>query len=632
MLAKERRDAQTSAAAIAQSVAGQVQADLISSVLAITRMAHRLEGAAELRQTEWEADADNYLRDIPGMAAVARLDGASVVRWALPRLNSWKYVGRVLNQDPTRRRILEETQDANDTRVSPALELLGGGPGILVSSPIRRPDESTGFLVAAFQMQGLWKSFLVGPSARGYRIEALEGERRVFESRPPDARNREPVGQAIARLPGIVWTIRAQPPPDNSILGGHSMAFGILFGGLIVSLLLTLSIAFAQAASRRARESELVKGQLESEIRERQTYEEVISENEERFRLAFGGAPIGMALVTREGRWLRVNDSLCRMLGHTPGELLATDFQTLTHPDDLNADLGQLTQVLAGEIESYSMDKRYFHKSGHIVYALLHVSFVKDKPRRPGYFVSQIMDISQRVEMDRVKREFISTVSHELRTPLTSIAGSLGLVAGGVAGELPTAAAQLIAIAERNSARLVKLIDDILYIDKAAAGKLRFELQPQPLAPIVRQAIEANHEYAAGFGVQLELAPVGTDAIVRVDRDRLIQVLTNLISNAAKFSPRGATVSLAIEARRGKVQVSVEDRGHGIPEAFRSRIFQQFAQADSPDHSNKGGTGLGLSIAKVFMERLGGSIDYETVEGAGSTFRICLPTEGLTSD
>lgn len=632
VLAKERRDARTSADAIAESVAGQIQGELNASVLAITHMAHRMENATELRQVEWEADAQNYLRDLPGLTGLARLDNGSVVRWVMPRF-AQKYVGRPYDEDPIRRRILERTRDANQTLVSPALELLIGGAGIIVTSPVRRADESSGFLVGAFHMHDIWKSVLASAGVKGYRIVVLEGERPVYESAPGSAQYHEPVGRAFARLPGLVWTIRAQPPAEYSVPDGYSLVLAILFGGSTVSVLLTLSMVLAQAARHRAGESELVKRQLESEIRERRKYEEVISENEERFRLAFGGAPIGMALVTREGRWLRVNDSLCRMLGYSPAELLATDFQSLTHPDDLNADLQQLAQVLSGEIGSYSMDKRYFHKQGHIVYASLHVAFVKDKPGTPGYFVSQIMDISQRIEMDRVKREFISTVSHELRTPLTSIAGSLELVAGGIAGELPPGGRQLVEIAERNSRRLVRLIDDILYIDKAAAGKLRFELQLQPLVPIVRQAIEANLEYAAGFGVQLELKPVLRDAVVRVDRDRLIQVLTNLISNGAKFSAPGSQVILRVELRLepeglpGRAFVFVQDRGSGIPEAFRSRIFQQFAQADSQEVRNKGGTGLGLSIAKVFIERLGGSIGYDTAEGHGSTFYISLPIE-----
>jgi PAS domain S-box-containing protein len=411
---------------------------------------------------------------------------------------------------------------------------------------------------------------------------------------------------------------------------GVAVSVAIAFSGLLVSILLPLNIAFAQAGNRRARESDSVKQQLEAQIHERQRSEEVTRENEERFRLAFGNAPIGMALVTRAGRWLRVNASLCRMLGYSEAELLATDFQTLTHPEDLYADLPRVVQVMAGRIDSYSIDKRYFHKSGRIVNVSSHVSYVKEQPGRPGYFVLQIMDISQRVEMDRLQSEFISIVSHELRTPLTSIAGSLGLVSGGVAGELPPKATQLVEIAARNSARLVRLIDDILYIEKAAAGKLEFDLETQPLEPIVAQAIEANREYAHRFGVRLLIAQSCRWVWVRVDRDRLIQVLTNLISNAAKFSPAGAVVSVGTQEQGPQVRVWVKDAGPGIPESFRKRIFQPFAQAEGPEVRNKGGTGLGLSIAKAFMERLGGTLDYETIQGQGSTFFICLPIQRLT--
>ncbi|MFL6606327.1 MAG: ATP-binding protein [Steroidobacteraceae bacterium] len=429
----------------------------------------------------------------------------------------------------------------------------------------------------------------------------------------------------LATTIALLLAERARPP------GGAPLSVAIAIAGLLVSILLPLNIAFAQAGNRRARESDSVKQQLEAQIRERQRSEEVTRENEERFRLAFGNAAIGMALLSSAGRWLHVNASLCRVLGYSEAELLATDFQTLTHPEDLCPDLPPMQQVLAGSIDSHSTDKRFIHKSGRIVNASLHISYVKEQPGRPGCFVAQIMDISERVEMDRLQSEFISILSHELRTPLTSIAGSLGLVSGGVAGELPPKATQLVGIAARNSARLVRLIDDILYIEKAAAGKLEFDLELQPLAPIVAQAIEANREYAHRFGARLVLAQSCPGVWVRVDRDRLIQVLTNLISNAAKSSPANAVVSVGTQEQGPQVRVWVKDDGPGIPESFRKRIFQPFAQAEGPEVRNKGGTGLGLSIAKAFMERLGGTVDYETIEGQGSTFFICLPIERLTS-
>lgn len=175
-----------------------------------------------------------------------------------------------------------------------------------------------------------------------------------------------------------------------------------------------------------------------------------------------------------------------------------------------------------------------------------------------------------------------------MRTPLTSIAGSLGLVSGGVAGELPPKATQLVEIAARNCARLVRLIDDILDTEKAAAGKLEFDLESQPLEPIVAQAIEANREYAHRFGVRLLIAQSCPGVWVRVDRDRLIQVLTNLISNAAKFSPAGAVVSVGTQEQGPQVRVWVKDAGAGIPESFRDRIFQPFAQRYLPRQCFRG--------------------------------------------
>ena len=190
-------------------------------------------------------------------------------------------------------------------------------------------------------------------------------------------------------------------------------------------------------------------------------------------------------------------------------------------------------------------------------------------------------DISARLEVERLKSGFVSTVSHELRTPLTSISGSLGLLAGGVAGAMPAKAARLVDIARLNCERLVRLINDILDLEKAESGKLEFRLEAQRLKPIVEHAIDLNRGYAQTFGATIELRPGGDDPSVLVDRDRLIQVITNLLSNAAKFSPRGGTIHLDIRAGTDSVRILVRDEGPGISEEFRKRIFQKFAQADS---------------------------------------------------
>lgn len=234
-------------------------------------------------------------------------------------------------------------------------------------------------------------------------------------------------------------------------------------------------------------------------------------------------------------------------------------------------------------------------------------------------------DVTERRAVERMKNEFVAVVSHELRTPLTSIRGSLGLLAGGVAGELPPRAAAMIDIALKNSERLVRLINDILDIEKIESGKMVFRMQPVVLDDLVRQTIEANRGFGQQYNVTIELAATLPNVQVYVDPDRMMQVFTNLISNAIKFSPPGDKVEVAIGREpNGRVRVTVTDHGPGIPPEFRERIFQKFAQADSSNTRQQGGTGLGLSISRAIVERHGGQIGFVTATNLGTTFYVDL--------
>jgi signal transduction histidine kinase len=230
-----------------------------------------------------------------------------------------------------------------------------------------------------------------------------------------------------------------------------------------------------------------------------------------------------------------------------------------------------------------------------------------------------------------MKSEFVSTVSHELRTPLTAISASLSLLADGMAGELPPDAMGLVGIANASSERLVRLIGDVLDIQKMEAGQLDYQRLVQPVAAIAEGAVAAMDSFAAQAGVRLAFeAGEGTDRMrAEVDRDRLTQVLTNLLSNAVKFSEAGGEVLTRLESHGEALRIAVIDHGAGIPEAFRGRVFQRFAQADSADSRRKGGTGLGLSICRTIVEEHGGRIWFESSEGRGTAFFIELPA--LTS-
>ena len=223
-----------------------------------------------------------------------------------------------------------------------------------------------------------------------------------------------------------------------------------------------------------------------------------------------------------------------------------------------------------------------------------------------------------------MKNEFISTVSHELRTPLTSIRGALGLVANGITGEISAKAKELIDIASNNSIRLINLINDILDIEKIEAGKMEFNIELCNLIPVLEQAVEANSDFARQYSIDVEFECSMPEVKVKVDKSRTIQVLTNLFSNAVKFSRPNSQVKIAVLKQENKVRVLVTNYAYKIPEEFHDRIFQKFAQADSSNTRQKGGTGLGLNISKAIIERMGGQIDFSSNDKE-TTFYFDLP-------
>jgi len=241
------------------------------------------------------------------------------------------------------------------------------------------------------------------------------------------------------------------------------------------------------------------------------------------------------------------------------------------------------------------------------------------------YAGAQLGRLAERERIERLKAEFVSTVSHELRTPLTSIAGALELVHAGVTGRLPPAAGEMVRIAHDNSQRLIRLVNDILDVEKIESGRMALTLSPQPLAPLIARAVAETAAFAQALAVRFEFDATLPNASALVDADRFIQVLTNLLSNAAKFAPAGTAVRVTLAAGEGRLRISVADRGPGIPAAFRHRIFEKFAQADGADNKQCAGTGLGLAIVKKIVDLLGGAVGFESSAEHGTVFHVELP-------
>lgn len=395
-----------------------------------------------------------------------------------------------------------------------------------------------------------------------------------------------------------------------------------------------------QWSSIRSRPRRLADGRtvwdgVEVDITDLKRTEAALRASEQLFRSAFDDAPIGISLISPTGQFVKVNAYYCRLLGYSEAELLNLCFQEITDPADREADQEGLRQLLAGEIQSFQMQKRFITKQGTTVPVYLNSALVRDQNGQPLYSVGHIQDIRDRLKVERMKDEFISVVSHELRTPLTSIRGALGILETGVFDQRPEQAQHMLKIAINNSDRLVRLVDDILSLERLVSGKVTLVMEPCQVAELMQQAIDSVQALADQAGIVLSMQPLETE--LRAAPDAIIQTLTNLLSNAIKFSMPGGTVWLVAEPQwiepagsdpLAEILFTVKDQGRGIPSDKLEIIFEQFQQVDVSDSRRKGGTGLGLAICKKIVQQHGGRIWVESQLGKGSQFYFALPVVG----
>ncbi len=356
---------------------------------------------------------------------------------------------------------------------------------------------------------------------------------------------------------------------------------------------------------------------------QRQHAEEALINSEANYRELIETASDLIQSVSPDGELIFVNRSWREALGYKAEEVVGMPVWKV-----LRADQHDHCRQVMGEIFTGRQVERietvFCAKDGKEipVEGSLSCRFQKGRPTATlGIF----RDVTERQLIDRMKQDFISTVSHELRTPLTSMLGSLGLLQSKRMAEQPEKGAELLAIAQRNGERLLRLINDLLDLQKMAAGELSLRMAAVTVAPVLEEAMDGIRGFADSLGVVLELEDGAPGARAWIDKERLVQILYNLLSNAIKFSPAGQKVSISTARRDGRVIIAVTDRGPGIPEEFRQRLFSRFAQADNANARRTGGSGLGLSIVRSFVEALDGTIQIDSGAGKGTTVTIDFP-------
>lgn len=359
---------------------------------------------------------------------------------------------------------------------------------------------------------------------------------------------------------------------------------------------------------------------------ERRSAETALTQAREHLNMAVKASGIGFWDWEVHSDVTHYSEQVGPMLGFEAGSMPAgqSAFLELVHPADRPA----LHAANVAGIKSglpHLIELRLRRRDGAWRWFLARAQVFCDADGRTAGMAGSLADIEDRKRLDRAKDEFVATVSHELRTPLTSIRGALGLLDGGVAGELPDDARELVRVSLSGAERLSRLVNDVLNLAKIESGALAVAPVRLVLDALVHAAITANQPYCRGFGVQLSGMCGIPGAMVLADADRLMQIAGNLISNAAKFSPAGGEVMVTTARIGGKLRLAVIDHGTGIPESFRARLFQKFAQVDGTDGRAKQGSGLGLNICRALVMQMGGTIDFEATPGGGATFYVDLP-------
>ena len=423
----------------------------------------------------------------------------------------------------------------------------------------------------------------------------------------------------------------------------------LLCCGTILAIVLLPTVL----ALGRLRRIEATNQRLENTLTEQIAIEEELEKSQKVFTGAFNNSPVGIALISPTGKFLKVNRAITQITGYSKDELSSTDFQSITHPDDLKLCLGYVNQLITGISRCYKYEKRCFHKLGHIIPMLVSVSILRDAEGNPLFLIAHMQDISEQKRItaalqatteasesaNLAKGEFLAMMSHEIRTPMNAMLGMTELLADTTLSDHQR---ELIDVISASGKTLLTIINDILDFSKIESNKMDLESGPLNLYECVEEVLALFSAQADAKSLSLTslVEPDNIPNCFKGDAVRLRQVLSNLVSNSLKFTEAGEVsihvqVSPALERFDApmtaryyhEVSFYIQDTGIGIAEDKLSQLFEPFDQVDASITRRYGGTGLGLSISKRLIEMMGGELWVNSTVGKGSTFGFKIKLE-----
>ncbi len=516
--------------------------------------------------------------------------------------------------------------------------------GMKIATQLGNPDLLASYFeeyALTREAQGDYRGALDFARKLAARTDEIRGERsrqqmaELRERYEVEARNRQiKLLQRDAELQQSALDLK-NTELSRTLTRYYALGEVVIFAGIIAATFIARQRVRVRRSARMLAEVSAAKVAVEEFAAQKSRLLDIaahdLTESEALFRDAFVHSPLGLALVSPEGNWRRVNAALCQIVGYTDEELRATTFQAITHPDDLPADLDLLEQLRRGEIETYHLDKRYIHRQGHVVWIRLDVSLHRDAATgEPRHFISQVQDITQRRRAEEqlrqakeeaesasaAKNEFLSRMSHELRTPLNAILGFGQLLELQDLGKSHNQGVSYILTAGRH---LLSLINEVLDLSSIESGKFACDKEPTPVSELIASTLELMQPLATEAGVAITFERCPDSGTILADARRLRQVLLNLISNAIKYNRRDGKVTVRCRESDERLRIEVSDTGPGIAAADMDRIFAAFARL--PGTQGIPGTGLGLSLSKALAEAMGGTLSVTSEPSVGARSR-----------